>query len=57
MAEYIIRSMTGKGKASKLDLDRLVLEVRGMQYWHPLFNVTIPSQHVQAQTILFLGGV
>ena len=31
--------MSGKGKASKLDLDRLAAEIKEMQYWHPLFKV------------------
>jgi protein associated with RNAse G/E len=30
--------MSGKGKATKLDLDQLALEIKGMQYWHPLFK-------------------
>ena len=31
--------MSGKGKASKIDLVRLATEIRTMQYWHPLFKV------------------
>ena len=26
-------------KGSQLDLDRLALEIKEMQYWHPLFKV------------------